>query len=163
VSDDYGCPRHPQSNQWWREFVSNDGSCIRWIPSCGICGVPLAQSVRDEFALNLPEPVTVRSFALYRELASKTDGEHRREYYAMKLAAEVGELLNLLGKRWEHGHDIPDSKLREEAGDCLWYLDQLCKHLWFTLEQVASENVAKLQKRYGDSFSEERSRNREVE
>ena len=49
---------------------------------------------------------------------------------------------------------------KEELGDMLWYLTWLCSECGFSLEYVARANIAKLQARYPDGFSVERSINR---
>ena len=61
-----------------------------------------------------------------------------------------------------HGHtDITPEVLADELGDVLWYLAEAATACDLELDHVASENVRKLQKRYPDGFSEERSINRQ--
>lgn len=62
----------------------------------------------------------------YQQFALKTADhtrENRKHYYAIGLAGEVGEVLNLLKKHHFHGHPLEkiQAKLMEEIGDCLWY------------------------------------------
>lgn len=81
-------------------------------------------------------------------------------YLALSLCEEAGELGGVVKKYWRHGHEFNRAKVVEEAGDVLWYLTVLCAACGIDLSEVAGENELKLQGRYPEGFSEERSRNR---
>lgn len=154
------CPKHPGSSVWRRKLwqIPEAGE----VDTCAACGEPFDESLRLALLTEKPEPVTVRSFAYYRECASRTDDKGlNTPGCAMGLAGEAGELIDALKKTIYHGHVFDRAKLLNECGDVLWYLDRLAFRLGFTLDQAATENIRKLQKRYPDGFSEERSRNRE--
>ena len=76
------------------------------------------------------------------------------------LTGEAGEVADLIKKNAFHGHGLDNSKLIEEAGDVLFYLAWLADTLDVTFEHIADNNIRKLQKRYPEGFSEERSINR---
>jgi NTP pyrophosphatase (non-canonical NTP hydrolase) len=76
------------------------------------------------------------------------------------LCGESGEVADLLKKVYFHGHTLDKQQLIHELGDVLWYLAEQCTAFHITLDEVAAANIAKLQQRYGDSFSSEASRNR---
>ena len=104
----------------------------------------------------------------YQTAAALTSGAYgdgisanRSIWAAISLGGEVGELLNLIKKKYNHGHDIPVEKLLEEIGDCLWYLSEFCSAVGASLDEVARHNLAKLQDRYPAGFSEKASINRE--
>lgn len=66
------------------------------------------------------------------------------------LMSEVGELTALTYKRQRKiGKDLPsrDERLRDEAGDVLWYLAALVAENGWTLEEVAAYNLEKLSAR----------------
>lgn len=73
------------------------------------------------------------------------------QYLGFKLAGEVGEFLEKLGKlsRDNHGVITPDMKiaLSFELGDILWYVSELSRQLGWTLAEVAGCNLVKLQDR----------------
>lgn len=77
------------------------------------------------------------------------------------LADEVGEVAGPLKKYLFHGHELSGAKLVDELGDVLWYLTTLANEFDISLEDVISENVEKLRKRYPEGFSSEKSINRE--
>ena len=143
------CPLHPQSIVWNHP----DGA------RCGICGYFF-----DGREPRPAEAPVVRTFAHYRELASRTDGDFGLEYYAGCLCEEAGEFFGLVKKVVYHGHPLDEAKLikmREELGDALWDLDRAAKKIDATLDQIAAENDAKLRLRYPDGFSKAASINRQ--
>lgn len=46
---------------------------------------------------------------------------------ALGLAGEAGEVADYLKKVVGHGHALDRETLRDELGDCLWYLDGLAR------------------------------------
>lgn len=79
---------------------------------------------------------------------------------ALSLAGEVGELCNLLKKIVRHGHELDKRRLKDELGDILWYVADLCSALDLDLDEVAIDNLQKLRHRYPKGFSEFDSQNR---
>lgn len=79
------------------------------------------------------------------------------------LCGESGELANKFKKMTFHGHDFDPVALSDEAGDCLWYIAEICAALRIGLDQVAEQNILKLKQRYPHGFSEQASKKREVE
>jgi len=104
------------------------------------------------------------SFDEYKRQAMRTDGTsswtERINNGALGLNGESGEVADIVKKFMFHGHDIDDDKLKKELGDCLWYIAQICESRGYSMEEVASMNIAKLRKRYPDGFSSEASLNR---
>jgi NTP pyrophosphatase (non-canonical NTP hydrolase) len=106
------------------------------------------------------------SFNDYQRLAERTagaggDGERRLVIAALGLAGEAGEFANLVKKLTAHGHPIHPATLADELGDVLWYLAEAASACGLDLAQIGRDNIAKLQRRYPEGFSQERSRNRE--
>jgi NTP pyrophosphatase (non-canonical NTP hydrolase) len=44
--------------------------------------------------------------------------------------------------------------MREEIGDIMWYIALACRTLDFDLSEILDENIAKLQQRYPDKYSD---------
>jgi NTP pyrophosphatase (non-canonical NTP hydrolase) len=80
------------------------------------------------------------------------DADERVMDAAAGLAEEAGEVLGLLRKRVYQNRDTPREKLVEELGDVLWCLAVTADTLGINLEEVATANVAKLQRRHPDGF-----------
>ena len=76
------------------------------------------------------------------------------------LSGESGEIADLVKKQVYHLHPQDLAALSEEIGDTLWYIAELCSALRLNLDMIAEANIAKLKKRYGTTFSSEKSINR---
>lgn len=68
------------------------------------------------------------------------------EYLGLGIAGEAGEVAEKLKKRIR-GDEIPDHEIALECGDCIWYISQLAAKLGFSLEEIATMNIAKLNAR----------------
>lgn len=82
--------------------------------------------------------------------------------YVMGLAGEAGELANTVKKMLFHGHMWDAGKIKEEAGDVLWYLAAIMEVIGESLDEAASENIEKLKRRYPQGYSNYHSVNRSV-
>lgn len=73
---------------------------------------------------------------------------------------EVGQVYTVLGQAGESGEieeklkkaireDDPEyiEEMRAEVGDVLWYLSQVCEEFDWSLEEIAQDNLDKLQDR----------------
>lgn len=89
----------------------------------------------------------------YQESAKKTAlypkfGDQGWVYPVLGLTGEAGEVADKLKKVIrDQGGVISDEVrlgLKAELGDVLWYVSQLAHELGFTLDEVASANIAKL-------------------
>ena len=70
---------------------------------------------------------------------------------AVGLSGESGELLDKIKKVFWQGHSMNDELFDElilEAGDILFYLQDLCNFLAVSLDEVRDRNVTKLKDRY---------------
>lgn len=101
----------------------------------------------------------MKNFADYQRAAERTmtlDPErfgHLVAVFALGLAGESGEVIELVKKHIGHGQDLDRLKLRKELGDVLWYLAALCSLCSLDLGDVAAGNIEKLKARYPDGFS----------
>jgi NTP pyrophosphatase (non-canonical NTP hydrolase) len=108
------------------------------------------------------------NFNEYQEKSRRTMPDETHDLvvsnYAMGIAGESGEVIDLLKKVIHHGHPLTaeiEDKLHEELGDVMHYVAGLCTLLEFNLEDVCNENIKKLKRRYPLGFSTERSVNRD--
>ena len=78
---------------------------------------------------------------------------------SLKLPSEVGEMLDPIARAMFYGKALGTEQIdniKEEAGDLLWYIaSPLCRALGCTIEELARANIAKLQKRYPDTYSDQ--------
>jgi NTP pyrophosphatase (non-canonical NTP hydrolase) len=101
----------------------------------------------------------------YQELALRTHNPTHTEVQtltnaALGLTGEAGEFADMVKKHIFHGHGMPLIKSAKELGDVLWYVSLAAHAIGVPLENIAAENIKKLQGRYPDGFSEEASKNR---
>ena len=89
-------------------------------------------------------------FRRYQNYAAKTLQKNYSDvFFALGLCGESGEVANLVKKQVRDGVDHRE-RILEECGDCLWYLTMLCEKLDSSLEEVAAQNLEKLEDRYDE-------------
>lgn len=98
-------------------------------------------------------------FNEYQEKALRTMAKYNTKQEqimnaALGLAGESGEVCDLIKKAQFKDDKTPDiTELKKEIGDILWYIAEMCDAYGFTMEEVATLNLAKLAARHGDTFS----------
>lgn len=108
---------------------------------------------QDYCKRTMPEPIIdTPSRTIY--------GENARTNYAMGIAGEAGEVVDIVKKEVFHGHLFDRNEIMNELGDVLHYVAGLAAMYNYTLDEVAAANLNKLRDRYPDGFSQEASRNR---
>ena len=86
-----------------------------------------------------------------RTLSTKDD---LMEHMAYGLVTETAEILDAFKKHKFYGRELNVTNLKEELGDCMWYMYQLLEALDYTPEQCRKDNIEKLSKRYPDKFKD---------
>jgi len=81
----------------------------------------------------------------------------------MGLATESAEFLDALKKAIYYGKELDKVNLAEEMGDILWYCAIALDELGVSFEEVMEKNIAKLEARYPEKFTEEKAENRDLE
>lgn len=77
------------------------------------------------------------------------------------LVTETGEIAEAVTQALGTGR-LDRANLREEIGDCLWYLAVAAKALGTSLEECAKVNTDKLRVRYPQNFTEDAAINRDL-
>ena len=80
----------------------------------------------------------------------------------MGLCGESGEAIDIVKKHLHQGHPLDREKLSKELGDIAWYLAETAYALDIPLEKILRDNLKKLQSRYPEGFSTEKSIHREA-
>ena len=104
----------------------------------------------------------------YQRLCNRTEcdqGAARLRYNTLRavrlnhavigLAGEIGELASLVEKHLHYGQPLDEISLKDELGDCLWYISLACNALGINLADVMTANIAKLTVRYPDKYSDD--------
>ena len=77
------------------------------------------------------------------------------------VATEAGEMIEMFINFME-GQQLDRVNLCEEQGDSFWYHGLLAKENNTTFEDIFEKNIAKLKKRYGEKFSNDKAINRDL-
>jgi NTP pyrophosphatase (non-canonical NTP hydrolase) len=81
---------------------------------------------------------------------------------AMGLCTEAGELMDAYKKHIFYGKELDVTNVKEELGDVLWYVAELCDVYNFTFEEIMELCIAKLRKRYPQRFTSDAALNRNL-
>lgn len=94
------------------------------------------------------------NFQQYQEQAITTkiySPEVAIPYVVLGITGEAGEIAEKVKKALRDNNGVIDEdrkrELSKEVGDVLWYLAALCEELGISLNDVAEENIQKLQSR----------------
>lgn len=71
---------------------------------------------------------------------------------AMGLSSEAGEILTIVKAHLFYGKPFDNLNMREELGDCFWYLALLAEWMGMTFEDLQEMNLEKLRIRYPEKF-----------
>lgn len=107
----------------------------------------------------------VMSFEEYQRQAYSTIKPHDSEDmekvdWALGLAGETGEVVELIKHNIMHKEPIDKAKLAKELGDICWYIAALCEVYGIKMDIVAELNIAKLAHRHNGGYSKEGSADR---
>jgi len=84
-------------------------------------------------------------------------------HMAIGASTEANELLDAYKKWFAYGKPLDKINVSEEIFDCFWYLLNLCRMLEIDPEKGMDTNIAKLQARYPEKFTEYYANNRDLE
>lgn len=68
-------------------------------------------------------------------------------YTVLGAAGETGEIQEKLKKAIREDDPSYITDMRDEVGDVLWYLSQVCEEFGWSMSDIADDNLAKLQDR----------------
>ena len=106
------------------------------------------------------------NFNEYQQKASRTMNWKLsygdQEQHALHgLASEVGEVHSIYQKQYQ-GHFIDYEHVKKEIGDVLWFVAELCTANDWLMDEIAEENIRKLEVRYPDGFDKDKSLHRKA-
>lgn len=96
----------------------------------------------------------------YQQFAHKgilpaSEGKNLLVGFALGLAGESGEVCDAIKKKIYHGRDVSIEHIKEELGDVMWYVANLCTELNCSIDEIIEQNVRKLKLRYTEMYEEE--------
>lgn len=81
---------------------------------------------------------------------------------AMGMVTEAAEVIDMLKKHFIYGKPFDPVNLLEEVGDEEWYCALMLRATGYSFKEAFEKNVAKLQARFPDKFSEHAALNRDL-
>lgn len=82
---------------------------------------------------------------------------------AFGIQTEGGEFTDQLKRHVFYGKELDKVNLTEELGDVLWYVALACNALGIDMQDVMGRNIAKLQARFPEKFTEENALERDLD
>ncbi|KRM44456.1 nucleotide pyrophosphohydrolase [Lentilactobacillus parafarraginis] len=70
---------------------------------------------------------------------------------ALGLTGESGEVADLVRKYTFQSNRLDKDQLVKEMGDVLWYLSQIAEWADIPFDEVAADNIKRLEQRYPDT------------
>lgn len=81
----------------------------------------------------------------------QTDSLHM----VLGMVTESAEIADVYKKNIGYGKQLDVTNIKEELGDLMWYIVNMCTINGWLIEEIMDANIAKLKARYGEKFSEE--------
>ena len=101
-------------------------------------------------------------FKATRTLA-KIDGNILDDLHmVLGMQTEVAEIADAYKKHIAYKKPIDYVNIKEELGDAMWYIANLCNIHGWDLRDILATNIAKLEARYPEKFTEENALNRDL-
>ena len=87
----------------------------------------------------------------------------RLNHGVIGLVGEVGELAAAVERWVYYGSELDRVNIKEEVGDCLWYLALICNAVGLDMESCLEANLKKLARRYSQGcYNQEEALNRDL-
>lgn len=99
--------------------------------------------------------ITMHNYQMLCRRTQKPESKAELMSHALEgIVSEAGGIADTIKKYKRYGQALDRDNIREEAGDLLYYVSMLMDSIGESLQQAAVDNVAKLQRRYPEGFSE---------
>lgn len=121
----------------------------------------IIRGVRFGNVIDAGDMVSIYPAIVIRTINNNLTKEQQLHNAIMGMVGEVGEVCDIFKKHWYQGHELDYDHLFEELGDVLYYITLFITLLGWDLSDVMYNNWVKLNDRYPDGFSSERSIHRE--
>lgn len=84
-------------------------------------------------------------------------------HMVLGMTTEVGEIADVYKKNLAYGKPMDLTNVKEEIGDLMWYISELCNYHGWELEDILQTNIDKLRSRFPNKFNSEDAINRNLE
>jgi NTP pyrophosphatase (non-canonical NTP hydrolase) len=95
---------------------------------------------------------------------AKIDGAIMDDLHmVLGMQTEAAEIADVYKKTIAYRKPLDFVNIKEEVGDLMWYVANLCNMNGWDLRDILATNIAKLEARYPEKFTEEQAINRNLE
>ena len=84
-------------------------------------------------------------------------------HMVLGMQTEASEIADVYKKALAYKKPLDLVNVKEEIGDLMWYIANLCNMHGWDLRDIMATNIAKLEARYPEKFTEEAALNRNLE
>jgi len=98
-----------------------------------------------------------------RTLSALNTKLHDNIHMTLGLVTEAAEIADVYKKNLAYGKEVDETNVKEELGDMMFYIVNMCNINNWDLRDILQTNINKLQVRYPDSFSNDKALNRDLE
>lgn len=84
-------------------------------------------------------------------------------HMVLGMQTEVAEIADVYKKAIAYKKTLDLVNVKEELGDVMWYIANLCNMHGWDLRDILATNIAKLEARYPEKFTEKNALNRNLE
>jgi NTP pyrophosphatase (non-canonical NTP hydrolase) len=104
----------------------------------------------------------------YQELSKRTNVDlgsllNNNLHMIMGISTESGEIVDVFKKHLAYSKEIDYINIKEEIGDLMFYIVNMCNINGWDLREILDTNIAKLEARYPEKFTEEQAINRDLD
>lgn len=104
----------------------------------------------------------------YQELALNTKAPlltllDENIHMTLGMVTEAGEIADVFKKKLAYGKEIDYVNVKEELGDIMWYIANMCNVNGWDLRDILQTNIDKLRTRYPNKFTTDSALNRDLE
>ena len=83
-------------------------------------------------------------------------------HMVLGMQTEAAEIADVYKKTIAYKKPLDFVNIKEEIGDIMWYIANLCNMNGWDLREILDVNIAKLEARYPEKFTEENAINRNL-
>ena len=83
-------------------------------------------------------------------------------HMVLGMQTEAAEIADVYKKTIAYKKPLDFVNIKEEIGDIMWYIANLCNMNGWDLREILATNIAKLEARYPEKFTEENALNRNL-
>lgn len=84
-------------------------------------------------------------------------------HMVLGMTTEIGEFADIFKKNLAYNKELDWTNIKEEIGDIMWYIGNFCFMNHIDMEDILTTNIAKLESRYPEKFSQYHATHRDLE